>query len=70
MPGDNRSNDLVHWQTQLVTRDAASQAQGLHQARVRFVSPGVVAVTRARLGFREGFLIQDPDGHAIQVVEK
>ncbi len=70
MPGDNRANDLVRWQTQLLTRDAASLAHGLRQAGAGFVSPGVVAVTRARLGFRQGFLIQDPDGHEILAVER
>ena len=69
-PADAHANDLVHWQTSLVTRDAVRTAQGLHASRVGFVSPGVVALPSAQLGFTKGFLVRDPDGHGIQVMER
>ena len=33
----------------------------------RFVSPGAVTLPDARLGFRKGFLVRDPDGHVMEV---
>jgi len=70
MPADARANDLVHWQTRLVTSDAAAVAQGLRKGSLGFVSPGVVTLTGSPLGFMKGFLVRDPDGHGIQVIEK
>ena len=70
MPADARANDLVHWQTRLVTSDAAAVAQGLRKGRLGFVSPGAVTLTGSPLGFTKGFLVLDPDGHVIQVIEK
>jgi len=34
------------------------------------VSPRVVGLPAAPLGFRKGFLVRDPDGHAMQVTER
>ena len=70
IPPDTRANDLVHWQTMLVTRDASAAAQGLRGGKYLFVSPGVVKVADGKLGFRKGFLVRDPDGHVMQVVER
>ncbi|HZY31075.1 MAG TPA: VOC family protein [Candidatus Methylomirabilis sp.] len=70
IPSDHRANDLAHWQTTLVTRDAsAAAARGL-AARHPFVSPGAVTLRERTLGFAKGFLIRDPDGHVMQVVER
>ncbi|WP_315788172.1 hypothetical protein [Fischerella sp. JS2] len=56
------------------------QLQGLFGVRLRvvrlrmnkyeFVSPGVVAIPGQRLGFNKGFLVRDPDGHTMRIVEK
>jgi catechol 2,3-dioxygenase-like lactoylglutathione lyase family enzyme len=69
-PADTRANDLLHWQTRLATRDAEGIAQGLRSGKYASVSNGVVAVPEAKLGFRKGFMVRDPDGHAMQVTEK
>ncbi len=66
-PADVRANDLVHWQTLLTVREAPAAARAFMGSRFTFVSPGVVTVADARLGFREGFLIRDPDGHGLQL---
>ena len=68
-PVDERANDLYHWQTRLVTRQADMAAQYLRSGRSTFVSPGVVAMPDGRLGFEKGLLIRDPDGHTLQVVQ-
>jgi len=48
--------------------DAASEK--LKAARVRFVSPGVATIPDQALGINKGFLVRDPDGHALQLIEK
>jgi catechol 2,3-dioxygenase-like lactoylglutathione lyase family enzyme len=70
IPADARANDLWHWQTRLVARDAERAAGSLRAGRAAFVSPRVVALPDALLGFRKGFLVRDPDGHAMQVIER
>ncbi len=70
IPVDQRANDLAHWQTRLVTRDAITISRSAFAARHAFVSPGVVTLPHGGLGFTTGFLIRDPDGHVMQVVEQ
>lgn len=64
-PSDIRANDLVHWQTMLAVRDAATAARALGTRPV--ASPGAIRMPDARGGFREGFVLRDPDGHALQL---
>jgi catechol 2,3-dioxygenase-like lactoylglutathione lyase family enzyme len=68
-PSDIRSNDLIHWQTTVVTSNADSAAQALRANGVSLVSRSVVKVDAGALGFAKGFLIRDPDGHVLEVVE-
>jgi catechol 2,3-dioxygenase-like lactoylglutathione lyase family enzyme len=69
-PLDAKANDIMHWHTRLVIGDADCAAGWLRSARVSFVSPGVVATPNGQLGFRKGFLVRDPDGHAVQLTER
>jgi len=68
MPSDERANDVAHWQTRLVSRDGDA-AGSLGKARARLVSPGAVALPGRELGFTKGFLVRDPDGHVMEIVE-
>ncbi len=68
-PGDARSNDLVHWQTGLVTMNTEGLAEMLKRGRYTLVSDGVTALGDRGLGFRRGFLVADPDGHVCRVAE-
>ncbi|MBW4632624.1 MAG: VOC family protein [Iphinoe sp. HA4291-MV1] len=70
LPGDAHANDLLHWQTTLVVKDAEAVAQRLRINKSVFVSPSVVAIPGQTLGFKKGFLVRDPDGHVMRVVEK
>ena len=70
VPADLRANDLLHWQTTLVVRDAGLAEQFVLRGRYALVSSGVVAVPEAKLGFAKGFLVRDPDGHAMRLVEE
>jgi hypothetical protein len=47
-------------------RQANQQPPG---ARGALISPGIVALTDGRLGFRYGALACDPDGHAVELAE-
>jgi catechol 2,3-dioxygenase-like lactoylglutathione lyase family enzyme len=69
-PADSRANDLWHWQTGMGVGSAEAAAQKIKGKHARFVSPGLVTLPERTLGFSKGFLVRDPDGHALQLVEK
>jgi hypothetical protein len=69
MPADERANDLIHWQTILESPDARELAAELLDAGSPFVSPGVVEIDEPGYPFPEGFLMRDPDGHVLQVMQ-
>lgn len=68
-PSDERANDLIHWQTELRTRDADAAAGSLRAAGARYVSSGVVGFGDRALGFAKAIVVRDPDGHALEVVQ-
>lgn len=68
-PADSQANDLWHWEISMVVPDAEALAARLLEADVTFVSDGVISLPTDDLGFRQGFLIRDPDGHVIRVIE-
>jgi catechol 2,3-dioxygenase-like lactoylglutathione lyase family enzyme len=70
MPPDTRTNDLWHWQTALRVGGADGAAEKLNSARVRFVSPGVATIPDRALGIVKGFIVRDPDGHGLQLIER
>ena len=70
MPLDERANDLMHWQTRLVTGDIEEASRTLRNGQFGFVSSGQVSVHKGELGFRKGLLVRDLDGHVMQVVEQ
>jgi catechol 2,3-dioxygenase-like lactoylglutathione lyase family enzyme len=69
-PGDLHANDIVHWQTMIMTDDIDLLAKKLRDARSGFVSPGVVAMPKDKAGFSKGALVSDPDGHSVLVIQK
>ena len=69
-PADEKASDLIHWQTKLVTTDASAMAGRLLSGRFSFVSSGVIQISDSSLGFAKGFLVRDPDGHVMQLVER
>jgi hypothetical protein len=70
IPTDKRANDLMHWQTTLVTSRIDAVARSSSSGRFGLVSPGVVALPENPLGFKRGLLVQDPDGHVVQVIDR
>ena len=69
-PADLRANDVVHWQTELVTSDDGKAAEALRAGRFDVVSPGVVQVPEHELGFKQALLVRDPDGHVMELMER
>src|SRR6266498_4431410 len=69
-PADVHANDIVHWQTIVATDDIDLLAKKLRDAQVRFVSSGVVALPKQKVGFSKGALISDPDGHSLLLIQR
>jgi len=61
---------LEHWHMRAVVASAEGLLGRLAGSHLRLVSPGVIALPQAPLGFGKGILLRDPDGHAVQVVER
>ena len=68
-PADIHANDIVHWQTMIVTDNLDSLANKLQNSYVRFVSPGVITMQN-KAGFSKGALVSDPDGHDVLLIQK
>ena len=68
LPADTRANDLWGWHTRM-DAPVASAASALRRAKARLVSPGPVELAGGKLGYRNGLLVRDPDGHAVLLAE-
>ena len=70
VPVDNKANDLMHWQTNFVVRSTQTVKERLRHGKVRFVSNVFTGIPESSLGFEEGMLVRDPDGHGIRFIKK
>jgi catechol 2,3-dioxygenase-like lactoylglutathione lyase family enzyme len=70
IPVDEHANDLVHRQTQLETENPNAAMAPLRIAKTNFISEGLVSFPGQSLGFTRGFVVRDPDGHAISIVQR
>jgi catechol 2,3-dioxygenase-like lactoylglutathione lyase family enzyme len=64
-----QANDLAHWETTVTTADEDVALERFVKQRVILVSPAVAALG-GPAGFAKGLLVQDPDGHAVKVVQR
>jgi catechol 2,3-dioxygenase-like lactoylglutathione lyase family enzyme len=69
-PPEEKVNDLIHWQTRFLGISVDEAAQTLRNSRSAFVSAGAVELPDGKAGFRKAVVVRDPDGHAIQIVER
>lgn len=67
---DLRPNDIAHWQTKLVLDSREYEWKSLRTAGGRLISPGPVEFPDGALGFSKGFLVRDPDGHAMLLINR
>jgi catechol 2,3-dioxygenase-like lactoylglutathione lyase family enzyme len=70
MPADTLANDLWHWQTKLTTSQTPEALKRLRVRETRIVSTDLVTLPDSTLGFAQGVLVRDPDGHAVQLTTK
>jgi catechol 2,3-dioxygenase-like lactoylglutathione lyase family enzyme len=68
-PIDERTNDVVHRQTELEVDSLDAAVPSLRAAKVRFISAGPVSVEKGQLGFARALVVRDPDGHALGIVQ-
>jgi hypothetical protein len=69
IPPDTSPTDLWHWHVTVMVPDTKAAASVLC-GRASCVANGGVAMPDGALGFTQGFLIRDPDGHALQLVSR
>jgi catechol 2,3-dioxygenase-like lactoylglutathione lyase family enzyme len=69
MPSDSHTDDLWAWQTTISVPSATDFERSLRPDRVNFVSPAAVALPDSPLGFADAFLVRDPDGHLLRVIQ-
>src|SRR5438046_3140867 len=67
-PADIHANDIVHWQTMVITDDVDLLAKKLADTHV--VSSGVVVMPKDKAGFSKGVLVSDPDGHDVLLIQR
>lgn len=68
-PHDAKANDLIHWQTNLKTNDSMFLMKMLLAGKYNFISSGLVTMPDNSFGFKQGFIVRDPDGHAMRIIE-
>lgn len=68
-PGDSRADDIWHWQTTLITDDAAKLYGRLTAYGYKLVSKGLVDFKNQDGTHSKAFIIRDPDGHALLIRE-
>jgi catechol 2,3-dioxygenase-like lactoylglutathione lyase family enzyme len=61
-PPEEKANDLIHWQTRFLGISADEAAQTLRNTAIELPD--------GKAGFRKAVMLRDPDGHAIQIVER
>jgi catechol 2,3-dioxygenase-like lactoylglutathione lyase family enzyme len=69
-PLEEKANDLIHCQTRFLGISVDEAAQTLRNSRSAFVSTGAVELPDGKAGFRKAVTVRDPDGHAVQIVER
>jgi catechol 2,3-dioxygenase-like lactoylglutathione lyase family enzyme len=67
-PSDSQTDDIWHWQTSVFAANVESIYNRLKQSGAHFISKGLVEYTEGETLYR-AFIVRDPDGHALQIIE-
>lgn len=70
IPADTECNDLWYWETTLVVADAMDTVEQLNTAHFPLACAEVAPSETSALEFDRDFLILDPDGHIIRLVDR
>lgn len=65
MPPDTRPHDLWYWEMEMLVNNAEAAYADLQKVNAELVSAGVVELPDGS----KGFLVRDPDGHTIKIME-
>lgn len=68
-PADSRADDIWHWQTTLIVDDAKDLYNKFLRLSYRFVSTELVRLKATNGKEGRAFIIRDPDGHAMLILE-
>lgn len=69
-PANAATNDLLHWQTTLVVKNAAGTADNLRARESQFISDAALSQKRGQPTSQPAFVVRDPDGHAMKIIEE
>jgi catechol 2,3-dioxygenase-like lactoylglutathione lyase family enzyme len=67
---DTHANDVVHWQTTLITSEPERINDLVRLRLFSLVSPNVVSLPTQELGLQRAVLVRDPDGHGVRVAAR
>lgn len=68
-PKDSRSDDIWHWQTTVIVRDADKLFEKLKSQRIQFISSDLITLNIEQQKKYHAFMVRDPDGHAVLIKE-
>jgi len=69
-PADTKTDDIWHWQTTLVVDDAEKLYEEFLHSPYKLISKQLVHLQSIDGKHSKAFIIRDPDGHAMLIVEK
>ena len=69
LPPDTQPQDLWYWQVNFCSATPAAFEPALLDSHASLLSAGTIELADAQLGWREGLLTRDPDGHASLIGE-
>ncbi len=68
-PEDSEPNDLWHYHTTIRVDDIQAMYNKCIEADVEFISTKIVDLSETGFEGEQGFMIRDPDGHALLIIE-
>ncbi len=69
-PDDVKANDLVHWQTKLTTDNIQSLFNKLNDTGYQSYTNVIKSFDKNTFDFSSGFIVKDPHGHRLLIVQK
>ncbi len=69
-PKDERADDLIHYETIMITNQLDELYTKLKLEKIEFVSKGIVNIPESNYLYKRGFYIRDPDGHVVGLFER
>jgi len=70
IPADSTAVDHWYWQINMVGPSVSALAKAVVDDGYRSVSTGVTTLEPAPFGATSGFIVRDPDGHAVQLIDR